>query len=299
MLTSLKASSFLWIILFRLRRTMFVVAVYVLLICWLDNEFQLETLKFPVGLITVFGTVVSLLITFRTNSSYSRWWEARILWGAIVNDSRSWTRQLLSLTKNADRETIQKMSWRQIAWCFALSRSLRKQDAFQDLDSLIEPDELATYRKVLNVPNAILRRQAEDLRELHQAGHLETYSFIELERTLVRLTNHMGGCERIKNTPFPVSYSLMVHLAVYIFVVMLPFGLVDTPPLALAALSISIAFAFLTIESVAIFLQDPFSGSASDTPTLALSRTIEINLRQMLEEADVPDVMQPVNGQLD
>ena len=304
MLTSIKTVPFVLALLYQTRRPMYFVVGYVLLVCWVDAQYHLETLTFPGGLITVFGTVVSLLVAFRTNSSYSRWWEARILWGAIVNDSRSWTRQLLTFPTDRDGsasidETIHAMALRQVAWCHALARSLRGQDVFQDLPSFLSEEELTGYQGSANLPNALLRRQAEELRKLHACGHLETYAFIELERTLVRLTNHMGGCERIKNTPFPLSYSLMVHLAVYTFVLMLPFGLVDTPAPALALLSITIAFAFLMLERVAIFLQDPFNNGPADTPTLALSRTIEINLKQMLGETEIPDKLLPVRGRLD
>lgn len=304
MLTSIKTTPFLFTLLYQTRGPMCFAVAYVSLVGWLDAQYHLEKFAFPGGLITVFGTVVSLLVAFRTNSSYARWWEARILWGAIVNDSRSWTRQVLTfvdaskMTENAE-STIRTMTLRQIAWCYALTRTLRGKDATQDLPSFLDAQEISKISGVLNIPNALLREQADNLRSLHRDGAIDTYAFIEMERTLVRLTNHMGGCERIKNTPFPMSYSLMVHLSVYTFVLMLPFGLVDTPTSALALVSITIAFAFLTLERVAIFLQDPFNNGPADTPMLALSRTIDINLKQMLGDTEVPERLQPVNGRLD
>jgi len=109
----------------------------------------------------------------------------------------------------------------------------------------------------------------------------------------------MGGCERIKNTTFPKSYSLLVHLLIYVFVMFLPFGLVEVPAIGLVVTSIILAFAFLLIERVSIYLQDPFSARSSDTPMLALSRTIEINIKQMLGEEIIPEPRRPENGVLD
>ena len=110
--------------------------------------------------------------------------------------------------------------------------------------------------------------------------------------------NIMGGCERIKNTIFPTSYSRMVHALNYIFVAFLPFGLVNVPALGLLITSMTLAFGFLLIEQVSTYLQDPFSNRPSDTPMLSLSRKIEINIKQMLGDQDLPQPIEPVNGVL-
>jgi len=108
----------------------------------------------------------------------------------------------------------------------------------------------------------------------------------------------MGGCERIRNTPFPALYSRMVHALIYGFVLFLPFGLVQVPTPGLIFISLSLSLGFLLVDHAAIYLQDPFSNRPSDTPTLALSRTIEINIRQMLGETELPDKIEPVDGVL-
>lgn len=275
-----------------------VITSYVLVICWFDFQYHLEELHFPVSIVAILGTVIGLLLAFRTNSSYARWWEARTLWGGIVNDSRSWVRRIRQFCPSGGdiSEPVRRMSYRQIAWCYALSRSLRGQDPVQDLEPFFDASELASLAVNQNVPNEILLRQALELREEYDAGHLELYQFVELERTLSRLTDWMGGCERIKNTPFPTSYGRMVHASIYVFVAFLPFGLVDVPPAALISTSLTLSFAFLMVDQVAIFLQDPFHGHPSDTPMLTLSRTIEINIKQMLRETEIPEKMPPVDG---
>lgn len=280
------------------------ILIYIGIISALDYQYHLEEFDFPLTIVGILGTVIGLLLAFRTNSSYDRWWEARILWGAIVNDSRTWTRQLLEFTsfENADeaqQEKINSMAYRQIAWCYALARSLRKQNVEEDLPCFLNAKEIEGYRSSQNIPNDLLLKQAGELRQFYRDGSLELFQFVELEKTLTRLTNSMGGCERIKNTTFPKSYSLLVHLLIYVFVMFLPFGLVEVPAIGLIVTSIILAFAFLLIERVSIYLQDPFNARSSDTPMLALSRTIEINIRQMLRETDLPEAKQPIDGVLD
>ncbi|MGI9519332.1 MAG: bestrophin family protein [Pirellulaceae bacterium] len=288
-----------------LRFHLLVIAIYASVISWLDIQYHLEIYNFPVSIVIATATVIGLLLAFRTNCSYDRWWEARTIWGAIVNDSRTWVRQLLEFhdpgKTNPPAEPgteLRGMAKRQIAWCYALSRSLRGQDPTQDLAGLLDASEIEAYGESQNVPNAILLRQGRELRDLYSSERLELFSYVELERTLKRLTDSMGGCERIKNTVFPTSYSRMVNILIYLFVILIPFGLVNVPAGALIATSISLSFAFLLIDRVALFLQDPFDGHPSDTPMLTLSRTIEINIKQMLGETELPESLKPVDGVL-
>ena len=279
------------------------ILIYIGIISALDYQYHLEDFHFPLAIVAVLGTVIGLLLAFRTNSSYDRWWEARTLWGAIVNDSRTWARQLLEFTPSenldeAKKEKLKTMAYRQIAWCYALSRSLRKQKPDHELSCFLDSTEINRYGASHNVPNDLLLTQAGELQKLYRDGSLELFQFIELEKTLTRLTNSMGGCERIKNTRFPESYSLLVHLLIYVFVLFLPFGLVEVPALGLVVTSLFLAFSFLLIERVSVYLQDPFSNRSSDTPMLALSRTIEINIKQMLGDDEIPDPHKPVNGVL-
>ncbi len=274
------------------------VILYVSVIEALDIRYGWKDSASPLPVIAIMGTVIGLLLAFRTNSCYGRWWEARMLWGAIVNDSRTWTRQLIEFTASSDTKnqtTLTRLCHRQIAWCYSLSRTLRGQDATQDIDELLTEEEIREVR-TKHVPNLLLLRQGQELRALRQQGHLETFEFIELEKTLLRLTNAMGGCERIRNTTFPRSYTRIINLLIYLFVICLPFGLVELPWFGLVSTSISFAFAFLMIDRVSIFLQDPFSNRPSDTPTQSLSRTIDINIREMLGETNLPEKRQPVDG---
>lgn len=279
------------------------VTVYSAGISVVDLEFRLET---PVdGLATLPGALIGILLAFRTNACYLRWWEARILWGKIVNDSRSWVRQVLEFATlsvpgevaKPDSQLV-RMSHRQIAWCYALTRSLRTQDPFVDIQGMLPDDELAQLRDQKNVPNAILMNQARDMRDLRDSDRIDSFQFVRLEDTLTRLTDSMGGCERIRNTPFPQSYQLWIKYLIYLFIIFLPFSLVELTAIGLIFVTVPIAAGFLIIDRVATYLEDPFVHRVSSTPMLTLSRTIEINIRQMLDEPDPPPMLEPVKGVL-
>lgn len=279
------------------------VTAYSVGISVVDIEFRLES-KVD-GLATLPGALIGILLAFRTNACYHRWWEARILWGKIVNDSRSWVRQVLEFATPSvpnglakpDRQLI-RMSHRQIAWCYTLTRSLRGQDPLVDVEGMLPDDELAQLRNQKNVPNAILLNQAGDLRDLKNSDRIDSFQLVRLEDTLTRLTDSMGGCERIRNTPFPQSYQLWIKYLIYLFIIFLPFAFVELPAIGLILVSVPIAVGFLIIDRVATYLEDPFVHRVSSTPMLTLSRTIEINIRQMLDEQDLPPMMEPVEGVL-
>ena len=279
------------------------IALYIGLITWLDLLYHFEEFNVPLLMVTVLGTVIGLLLAFRTNSCYGRWWEARTLWGAIVNDSRTWVRQLIEFTHLAPegREPdprLQEMAYRQVAWCYALARHLRRQNPLTDVNALLSNQELTKLETQDNVPNALLLTQARQVQTLFRQGDMQVFQAVALEETLTRLTNSMGGCERIKNTTFPTSYRYLVRLLLTVFVLALPFGLAEMPPVGLFATALIVELSFLAIDRTADYLQDPFENLPSDTPMLGLSRTIEINVKEMLGESELPEKAMPVNGVL-
>jgi len=283
---------------------MILITIYMSILSVLDHFLSpAEIFHVPMIIISVPGTVIALLLGFRTNSAYDRWWEARMIWGAIVNDSRTWVRQLMTFinydsTSSKEYEIIRMMALRHIAWNYSLARQLRMQDSTQGLQKFINKDELEQIKNRANLPNAILFEQAKDLKKLYANGKIDKYQLVQLDATLTRLTDSMGKCERIKNTVFPSSYSLLVDLLIYLWIIFLPFGLIDTIGFILIPTTTSLAFAFLVIDRIAIYMQDPFENFAMDTPMLTLSRTIEINIKQELNEDDIPPPLTPKDGVL-
>src|SRR5690606_4445434 len=180
----------------------------------------------PVALPAFMGTAISLLLSFKLNQSYDRWWEARKIWGAIVNDSRTLVRQLLSFT-DGDAELARGLARRQIAWCFCLGQSLRGLDWRWGSTEHLSAAELAEAAEHTNKPLALLQFHARDLTQLARDGRLSDYQRVAIDATLTRLTDAMGMAERIRNTVFPTTYRLFLHMTIYLFIVLLAVALAD------------------------------------------------------------------------
>ena len=182
-------------------------------------EFRgLAVLDISLGISTILGISISLLLGFRTNSAYDRWWEGRKIWGAIINDTRTVVRQMLGFIEGANQhDKVNKITLNVIAWCYTLKNSLRKTSIEEDLRRFVPEDkfeELISYR---NVPNAILKEIEMQIRDLKEGGELNTYEFVSVDQTINALCDHMGKCERIKNTIFPIQYRLFTQAGVVIF----------------------------------------------------------------------------------
>ncbi|MDN5478032.1 MAG: hypothetical protein L0G39_13930 [Chryseobacterium sp.] len=241
-------------------------------------------IKIPLSVLALVGTIVSILLAFRTSQSYERWWEARIVWGAIVNDSRSFVRETMQFLKDEDDKELHSFAERQIVWVNALGESLRKVPYSQKVASYIKKNQLDE----LNIPNAILSEHSNDIKKLVQDGKISEFNQLQLNVTLSKLCDSMGKCERIKNTVFPRSYSVMLHTLIYIFTAILPFGLDHSQFVIEIILSVLIPVMFISIEKTAIIMQDPFENTPADTPMTSIAQTIEINLRQMIGDKNIP-----------
>jgi putative membrane protein len=273
----------------KIKKEVIMVTVYAVLIAILYNSFHFTRISIPIAVPTILGTVISLLLAFKSNQAYDRWWEARTIWGAIVNDTRSLTRQLLTFVDTPYAEDEQKafcerVAKRQVAWCHSLSRHLRKEDPLQGLDRLVSAEDIEHVKRYANIPLGLLELQGADLRSAYKLGWITEYQQVAMDETLTRFSNEMGGCERIKNTVFPATYSVYIHLSVLLFVLLLPFGLIEFFGVIEVPLVIAIASSFFLIENMAIHLQDPFENKPTDTPTTTISRTIERDIKQMLKE---------------
>ncbi|MBS1566753.1 MAG: hypothetical protein JST39_20380 [Bacteroidetes bacterium] len=248
----------------------------------------------PLTVPAILGTVISLLLGFRSNQAYDRWWEARHIWGAVVNDSRTWARQILSFTEievegDEVHQFRQRTVRRQMAWCYSLGQSLRQIPGTQGLERFISKKEQQSVSQYNNTPLALLEWHGRDIKLALEQGWINRYQQVELDRTLSRLCDNMGKCERIKNTVFPSTYSLYIHFSLMLFMGLLPFGLVEVFGFWAIPLTTGIAACFLLIEKMAIHLQDPFENKPTDTPVTTIARKIEIDLRQMLRDQEMPE----------
>jgi putative membrane protein len=269
-----------------------IVLILSLSVLYITDRYQNALPEMPLTIPAFIGTAISILLSFKLSQSYDRWWEARKVWGAIVNDSRSFVIQLQSLTAKGNDETIRKIAFRQIAWCYSLGQSLRGLSPTDNLDGLISQEDLNEIKQHNNKPLALLQLNGKDIKQLKETNQLDIFSQLQLDNTLVRLCDAQGKCERIKTTIFPVTYRLFLHGIIYLFVITLAVslrvdGLFETP------LLIAISTAFFLLEKSAKHMQDPFENKPTDTAVTAIARTIEINIKQLLKETEIPQPHQP------
>ena len=241
--------------------------------------------KMPISIPAFMGTAISILLSFKLGQSYDRWWEARKIWGAIVNDSRTFVLQLQGLVQT-QQDVIQKIAHRQIAWCYYLCFGLRGKVVKNISKDLLTQEELESIESHSNKPLALLQLHNKDLADLRHNKAIDVFEHIRLDETVERFCASMGKAERINNTVFPVTYRLYLHFIIYIFLVSLSFALVGISAYFKLPLLLLISTAFFLLEKTATYIQDPFNDLPTDTPMMAISRTIEINLRQLLAEEE-------------
>lgn len=276
-----------YFILSKVKYDLVYVSIVSLIVLVITDRYKELTPEMPLTIPAFIGTAISILLSFKLNQSYDRWWEARKVWGAIVNDSRSFVIQLQALTAKGNEQIIKKIALRQIAWCYSLGQSLRGLDAIENLDKYISPEELEEIKQHTNKPLALLHLHGKDIKELKEKNQLDIFSQLQLDNTLVRLCDAQGKSERIKSTVFPVTYRLFLHAIIYLFVITLAIslrvdGLFETP------LLIFISTAFFLLEKSATHMQDPFENRPTDTAMTTIARTIEINIKQLIKYPEIP-----------
>jgi putative membrane protein len=260
----------------------------------------LSPLREPPLPTALFGTALALFLGFRTNAAYARWWEARTLWGALINASRSLARLALSLTRRGSEEDLALRDAavvRQIAFAQALRCQLRGEDPRAEIARLAGED-LATRAATRRSPaNALLESISGRFADALDAGRINPIQQSLVEQTLTDVANAQGGMERIKNTPLPNGFRFFPNLFTRVFCVLLPIALVETLGLATPIGSTLIGLVFLAVLSIGEDLTDPFADSVHDVPLSAMCRTIEIDLLQSIGR-EAPPVLQPVDGVL-
>ena len=295
-----------------------IITAYDLLICLLYGPLNVHWLDIPWQPVATLGTAVAFYIGFKSNSSYDRFWEGRQLWGTIVNVSRVWATRAFHFVEPMagdrlpDSEDIRdlhrRLLYRQIAWVNALRLHLRRQTTERwdtDVAPFLDLREDADVRRMSNPPTHLLRQQSNELRQLHQRGLLSEFRHVALMNTIQDMFNAQGGCERIKNTPFPRQYAYFSFVFVWVFAAVLPLGLVEEfDKLGPGHLWLMVPFAslvswvFNTIEVVGHTSENPIENDIYDVPMTAICRGIEIDLRELLGEINLPPKVVPVKDVL-
>jgi putative membrane protein len=289
--------------------------------------------------IAMVGTAVAFVTGFKNNASYARLWEARQIWGGIINSSRAWGILAMDFPKDAtlpsptgdddgQRRTVsERLIHRHIAWLTALRYQLRERRSWEnmklvhnkeyqrnyhvpewegnleeELRRLLCPAEADLVLSKKNRATQIIALQSHDLRQLADREMLSDLRLVEMEKRLAELYNDQGRCERIKNFPYPRQYATLNLFFIWLFIFLVPFGMLqefqklgDQFAWMTIPASIIVAWVFHTMDKIGESSENPFEGSANDVPITALSRTIEIDLREMLGEENIPEPLQPFN----
>ena len=271
----------------------------------------LETDVFSTTAIGLIATVVGIFIVFRFNEAYQRWWEARTLWGGLVNDSRSFAREVITLLTPARVPAIgsaeeaakfhTELVYRHLAYCNALRLSLRGQDCWEELAPFLEADELSDLERYANKPTHLNYTQGMRLARVVGADTAQQILLMQFDSTLNRLYSIQGGCERIKNTAFPDEVRFISRGLVWLSAIAVPIAFLsaDRHIRVIEVLAvIVISLSFMVVEQLGASLKNPFENDDNDTPMTALCRTIEIDLRQELGETEIPPPVESVGGVL-
>jgi putative membrane protein len=234
------------------------------------------------------ASALTIFLAFRTNAAYGRWWEARTLWGSLINTSRALARQFLTMIDDEPESTgktpiRQQLVLFQIAYAHALRCHLRKQTPFPELVCVLGAEATERLRSYANVPAAILLTMGNLLREAHQKALLDTFRWTAIDENLNALANIQGACERIKNTPLPRQFDYLPRVLVDVFCWLLPLAVVEDLGLMTPLASTLISFTFIAADLMSREIANPFDNTIHDTPMTALSRTIELNLREQMQ----------------
>ena len=264
-----------------------IVSVFSVIIYFI--KLYLIDLDIPLSIGAFLGTAIALLLSFKLSQSYDRWWEARKIWGAIVNDSRTLVIQLKQFCKESDNSIVKTMAYRQIAWCYTLGRHLRKQDVLGNLEDFISEDEIIFIKQKNHVPLTLLDHHGQNVRSLHRENLLNNFQQIQLDSTILKFTASMGMAERIKNTVFPRTYRNVLHFFIYIFLLLLSLALENIYGFLEIPLLVLISIPFFMLEKIAFVIQDPFENKPTDTAMTSIARNIEINIKELLGEKEFPE----------
>lgn len=277
--------------------------------------------------ISIIGIAVAFYLGFKNNSAYDRTWEARKIWGGIVNDSRSFGAATVSFIQGNNSDEIKKdIIYRHIAWLTALRHQLRLSKSWEhqnerlnnlyaptvcesyntkldsELASFISSEELKQLNNKSNKATQILKTQSIRLQELKDNGYFDDFRHMEFHQLISNLYAGQGKAERIKNFPFPRQYASTAVWLTLVFCFFVPLGLTDIfkssswmywlSPL----ISALIIWIFFLMEKIGDYSENPFEGTYNDVPITSIARGIEIDLREMINEENIPSPVKEENG---
>ena len=248
-------------------------------------------IRFTVAPFSILGVAIAIFLGFRNNACYSRYVEARLLWGQLMIAARSLFREVKNTLP--DDKHLGEFVRLQIAFANCLRMTLRRETNADQLSRYLAPDDLRKVMDANSPANRILLFMGEWLAVRRRSGHLSDILFHSLNNRLNDMSIVLAGCERIANTPVPFAYTLILHRTVYLFCIMLPFALVVDLHYMTPFVSALISYTFISLDTLAEELEDPFGTEDNDLPLDAICNMMERDLLQMNDEENIPERLMP------
>ncbi|CAH0266752.1 bestrophin family ion channel [Chryseobacterium sp. Bi04] len=237
---------------------------------------------------TLIGLALAIFMGFCNSASYDRFWEGRKLWGLLVIETRSLTRQIFSLVNDSSpesKEEKQKIIKMISAFCWSLNHQLRDKSGTEHLSRLLSQEQVEQLKDKKFIPSIILGFIADWLNEQQKKGNIDTIVLTSMDHQLNQFSNISGGCERIYNTPLPFAYSVLLHRTVYLYCFWLPFGLVDSLGWMMPLIVLLISYTFIALDAIIQEIGEPFGEEENDLALNSICRTIEFSI---FEQAEIP-----------
>ncbi|MDC3253154.1 hypothetical protein OAU25_02775 [Crocinitomicaceae bacterium] len=240
----------------------------------------IEVLESLLSVYSIVGFVISLLLVFRTNTAYDRWWEGRKKWGSLVNDTRNLAIKIASMIDDKEHRTFFKSAIPNFV--FATKEHLRNGVDFSELE--LSEHELSELSKKEHVPNAISQMMYSRVHQLTKDEKISQEEFLALDKNMNALLDSLGACERIKNTPIPFSYSLFLKKFIFIYVTTIPLAFIPVFGYYSIIIAMFLFYVLVSMEILAEEIEDPFGNDDNDLPTHNLCVKIKANVIEILSK---------------
>lgn len=294
----------------------------------------LKWLAIPWTVVALLGTATAFIVGFKNTQTYNRTWEARQIWGAILNSSRAFGTMSRDFLNNSDK--TKELIYRHFAWLTALRYAMRDSRIWEttskvynseykefyiipeketplesELEKYISTEELKYVLTTKNRATQLMSLQSKTIKQLFDNNEIDSYQFVEMQRMVKDFYDQQGKSERIKNFPYPRQFATINSFFIKLFCLLLPFGMLKefdklnegmdgimkgNMVWLVIPFSVLISWVYTSLEQVGESTENPFEGSANDVPISQMSRTIEIDMREMLGETDLPPALQPKNN---
>lgn len=253
------------------------------LYAWGITYLELEVLNIKPKSVTVMhsllGFVISLLLVFRTNTAYDRWWEGRKQWGALVNVSRNFSLKIKAFIPDSDTELKQR-SYDCVASYADILRGHLRDEPSKDLLEKV-PESVTKHNEAIHIPNLIATQMQHDTLEAYKKYEISQAAYLAMMEDVNRFTDICGACERIKKTPIPYNYNIFIKKFIFVYIITMPIGFVSDFHYWTILVTVFTFYTLASLELIAETIEDPFGMDPDDLPTDELALTIGSNVNEI------------------